>query len=74
MTAMAIGVIISNRRIQGSCGGLANLKDGDGNSYCSLCSIPADECPDLLANKDNESPCDAFEAAETSVVASQEAN
>lgn len=63
MIAMAVGVIISNRRIQGSCGGLSNLKDTDGNPYCSLCSIPANECPDLLANKDNDSPCDSFDAS-----------
>ena len=63
MIAMAVGVIISNRRIQGSCGGLSNLKDTYGKPYCSLCSIPASECPDLLANKDNDSPGDSFDAA-----------
>ncbi|NOY43810.1 MAG: (Na+)-NQR maturation NqrM [Planctomycetes bacterium] len=26
MTGMAIGVIVSNRRIRGSCGGLGNLR------------------------------------------------
>ena len=63
MIAMAVGVIISNRRIQGSCGGLSNLKDTDGNPYCSLCSIPASECPDLLANNDNDGPCESFDDA-----------
>ena len=29
---MSVGVIISNRRIQGSCGGLANMKDSDGKT------------------------------------------
>lgn len=41
---MAIGILISNRRIQGSCGGLASLPGSDGKSVCELCSIPRNEC------------------------------
>lgn len=44
MTGMAIGVIISNRRLKGSCGGLANLKDEQGNSICEACTNPSPEC------------------------------
>lgn len=44
LTGMAIGVIISNRRIKGSCGGLAGFKDDQGNSICEACTKPSPEC------------------------------
>jgi len=44
LVAMAIGVIVSNRRIKGSCGGLAGLKDPHGNPACDICSNPSPEC------------------------------
>ena len=47
-SGLAIGVILSNKRIQGSCGGLANFKDAKGNSICEACSEPAPECRELI--------------------------
>ncbi len=44
LVGMAIGVIISNRRIKGSCGGLNNFKDEQGNSICDSCTTPPEEC------------------------------
>jgi len=44
LLGMAIGVLISNRRIKGSCGGLAGFKDERGNSICEACSNPSPEC------------------------------
>ena len=44
LTGMAIGVIVSNRRLKGSCGGLANLKDSKGNTICDACTNPSPEC------------------------------
>jgi thiamine biosynthesis lipoprotein len=43
--AMAIGVIINNRRLTGSCGGLAGLKDASGRPLCEVCSNPSETCP-----------------------------
>ena len=41
---MAIGVLVSNRRIKGSCGGMAGLSDRDGKSICEICANPSREC------------------------------
>jgi hypothetical protein len=40
MAAMAVGVIFSNRRLQGSCGGLGNLRDELGQPLCECGSLP----------------------------------
>jgi len=44
VAAMAVGVILSNRRIQGSCGGLANLRDEQGEVTCPVCGDPSESC------------------------------
>lgn len=44
LAGMGIGVIVSNRRIKGSCGGLAGFKDSDGNSICDACTKPSPDC------------------------------
>jgi len=44
LTGMAIGVIVSNKRIKGSCGGLGNLRDAQGKSFCEGCSSPSPDC------------------------------
>lgn len=44
---MAVGVIFSNRRLKGTCGGLNNMPGAEG-SPCDLCQTPADECRDPL--------------------------
>lgn len=43
---MSVGVIFSNRCIKGTCGGLGNLKDENGNSLCEACTTPSEECAD----------------------------
>jgi len=44
MAGMAVGVLLSNRRIKGSCGGLAGFKDSQGNSICDACTKPSPDC------------------------------
>ncbi|MEC9379414.1 MAG: (Na+)-NQR maturation NqrM, partial [Candidatus Latescibacterota bacterium] len=39
---MAIGVIVSNRRIAGSCGGLANMQDRFGEPMCECGAKPGE--------------------------------
>ena len=54
MAAMAVGVIFSNRQIQGSCGGLNNMSDAFGQSMCECGKAPgtcedSEETPAALA-------------------------
>jgi len=44
VAGMAIGVTLSNRRLKGSCGGLANLRDEEGNLMCEACTHPSTDC------------------------------
>ncbi len=44
MAGMAIGVIVSNRRIAGSCGGLANMQDRFGEPMCECGAKPGESC------------------------------
>lgn len=44
LAGMAVGVMVSNRRIKGSCGGLAGFKDASGKSICEACSDPSPDC------------------------------
>ncbi len=53
---MSVGVLLGNRSIKGSCGGLAGMKDQNGNTICNACTNPAPECqatkPGQAANED----------------------
>lgn len=44
VTGMAIGVIVTRKRLKGSCGGLANLRDEHGRPMCEACSHPSPDC------------------------------
>ncbi len=56
IAAMAIGVIVSGRRIRGTCGGLNAWTDGDGRPICDACA----DCPEQKQN------CELEDAAATS--------
>ncbi|MEZ6048405.1 MAG: hypothetical protein R3C11_23105 [Planctomycetaceae bacterium] len=42
--AMSVGILLSNRSLKGTCGGLANMTDSHGNSICDACTNPSPEC------------------------------
>jgi FAD:protein FMN transferase len=44
LAGMAIGVLLSNRRIKGTCGGLAGMQDSSGKTACEMCSDPSPTC------------------------------
>ena len=44
MAGMAVGVIVSNRRIKGSCGGLGTLRDEIGQPMCECGATSGDPC------------------------------
>jgi thiamine biosynthesis lipoprotein len=41
---MAVGAMFNNKPVTGSCGGLANMKNEDGNTVCGICSKPTTDC------------------------------
>ena len=45
IAGMAVGVIFSNRRIKGSCGGLSAMSDEFGQPLCE-CGAPPGSCAD----------------------------
>lgn len=42
--AMAVGAIFNNKPVKGSCGGLANVTNEDGETSCGVCSKPVTDC------------------------------
>ena len=44
MVGMAIGVMVTGRRLAGSCGGLSNMKDRLGEPMCECGSKPGESC------------------------------
>jgi len=44
IVGLAVGVIFSNRRLQGTCGGANGLKDEQGRPLCEMCTTPPEKC------------------------------
>lgn len=44
VAGMAIGTMVQNKSLKGSCGGLASMPGSEGKSICELCTIPKNEC------------------------------
>ncbi len=70
LLAMAVGVIVSNRCIQGSCGGLANMRDKQGRSMCEGCTTPPEECAASML-KGNQDPIGTSPEEESLMKANQ---
>lgn len=58
LAGMAIGVILSNREIKGSCGGLNKFKDSVGNPICDACSNPSPTCSRIPEKERCQEPSD----------------
>ena len=41
---MAVGTIFADKPVQGSCGGLANMTNEEGDEVCGVCSKPTTDC------------------------------
>ena len=50
MLGMSLGVLLSNRRLTGTCGGLAGLVDENGDTACVACQNPSPTCSGLAEN------------------------
>ena len=46
LLGMSVGVIVTGKRIKGSCGGLATFKDSEGRPWCDVCA----DCPEKKAD------------------------
>jgi len=46
LLGMSVGVIFSNRRIRGSCGGLSHADGKQGQMTCDACSPEGQQCTD----------------------------
>ena len=42
--AMAVGAIVNNKPVRGSCGGIAVVMNEDGEASCGICSKPTTDC------------------------------
>ena len=62
MAGMAVGVIVSNRQIAGSCGGLANLQTDDGEPMCECGARPGESC---ATDPDRRFDLDALDESNT---------
>ncbi|MCA9029784.1 MAG: FAD:protein FMN transferase [Planctomycetaceae bacterium] len=47
MLGLALGYLIKNRLLKGTCGGLQNFHGQDGKSACELCAKPREECQEF---------------------------
>ena len=65
LSGMAVGVIFSNKRLKGSCGGLANLKDQHGEVTCAICGDPSESCKGEEDGKAREAAVTGSASAES---------
>lgn len=66
VAGMAVGTMLQNKSLKGSCGGLASMPGSEGKSICELCTIPKDECTNAELREQMQAAADAGSAAPTS--------
>ena len=54
--AMALGALLQGRCLKGTCGGLAGLRDEQGNVLCDACSTPTVDCPGVPGSSRASAP------------------
>jgi thiamine biosynthesis lipoprotein len=62
LVGMAIGVIIRNKALTGSCGGLAGMQDDTGKTVCQLCSRPTADCDGDPESEDSKAKAEIADA------------
>ena len=53
---LAVGVIFSNKRLKGSCGGLANMTGEGSKSMCEICPNNELNCESKLSSDNSPAP------------------
>ena len=71
VAGMAIGSMLQNKSIKGSCGGLASMPGSDGKSICELCTIPKDECTNADLREQMQNAAAQGDIVETDSTATQ---
>lgn len=71
---MAVGVMMGRREISGSCGGLGQQSDQDGQVSCSLCSNPDAACRELGKRAENKNTHEKTASEATSASQASDAN
>ena len=65
ITGMAVGTLLQNKSLKGSCGGLASMPGSEGKSICELCTIPKDECTNAELREQMQAAAAARECEES---------
>ena len=63
IAGMAIGTIVQNKHLKGSCGGLAAMPGSDGKSICELCTIPKEECTNAELREQMQAASESIDSA-----------
>jgi len=56
LAGMAVGVILGNRRLQGSCGGPPSMPNDFGVPECNRCADPSRECARNVVSESSAKP------------------
>ena len=54
MVGLAVGLLVARKPLQGSCGGLANMRDDQGKPMCMACEDMSQDCRDEFERREAE--------------------